>query len=325
MRPARPGQQIPPRFRFQDSGTSSRPHNERGVGRFRIPCHFGADTVTPLLKNAVQVLGGIAGDRRRRRALRVVRHSDWCPELDAALATLPEMDSCPHELFRMVATNPGPAAKQTLLVIEKDLPLAIVALRQRHSDWVPVTHYHLPGRVFGQLGSAPDRRAAARLGWPFHGVVATTERPAWHRKRTSHEVDADFQDRVRHGRRGQQACEPRDHLNDVKRMRKRCEPFRVVVDFPGGMEWVTRKWEEKWRSPGDLPAADLDDRLLAARYLEERRAHHSVIVLDGDRPIGGNTYIVHDHELVWMYTYREPEYDAPPDSVIGCSISASIR
>ncbi len=21
------------------------------------------------------------------------------------------------------------------------------------------------------------------------------------------------------------------------------------------------------------------------------------------------TYIVHDHELVWMYTYREPEYD----------------
>jgi hypothetical protein len=263
--------------------------------------------VTRLLKNVVNVLGGVAGDRRRRRAFRVVRHSDWCPELDAALATLPEMDSCPHELFRMLATNPGPAVKQLLLVIEKDIPLAIVALRQRHSDWVPVTHYHLPGALFpSQFGRIGEAAAGLGLDLFLAWWRQPSDPPGIANARVTRSTptfkiacDTDIEAFWRE----------RGHLNDVKRMRKRCEPFRVVVDFPGGMEWVTRKWEEKWRSPSDLPAADLDDRLLVARYLEERRAHHSVIVLDGDRPIAGNTYIVHNHELVWLYTYREPEYD----------------
>jgi hypothetical protein len=258
-------------------------------------------------KNVPQILGGVARDRRRRGGYRVVPYADWCGDLDAALATLPEKETCPHELFRLLASNRGPAAKRILLVLEQDRPLAIVALRQRHHDWVPVTHYCLPGALFpSQPGRMGD--AASALGVDLF--------LAWWRQPTDPSEIANVRFiksiptfKIPCGTEIEDFWRERGNLNDVKRMRKRCEQFRVVLDYPDGMEWVTRKWEEKWRDPGAPPAADLDDRLVSARYLEKRQAHHTVIVLEGGRPIAGNTYIVHGDELVWMYTYREVGYD----------------
>ncbi len=217
------------------------------------------------------------------------------------------MDRCPHELFRDLATNPGRAAKRTLLVLDKDVPLAIVALRQRFGDWVPVTHYALPGALFPvQPGRAAD----------VISVLGLDLFLAWWRQPTDPPEVANARV-VRSMPTFKMPCGPdaeafwreRGNLNHVKRMRKCCEPFRIALNPPGAMEWVTRKWEQKWRSPGAAPASDLEDRLLSARYLEERRAHHTMMMFDGDRPIAGNTYIVHGDELVWMYTYREPQYD----------------
>jgi hypothetical protein len=293
-----------PRPRFLSAPSTSR---ACGVSRIRYVGNAGVDFVSALLKNAVKVLDGIAGDRRRRGSYHVVSFSDWRPELDAALLTLPDMGSCPHELFRILATNAGPATKRILLVLEKDSPLAIVALRQRHDDWVPVTHYHLPGALFpvqpGRIGEA-----AAVLGVDL--FLAWWRQPAAPPEIANARVIRSMPTfKMTCGSDIEAFWRERGHFNDVKRMRKRCEQFQIVLDFPDGMEWVTRKWEEKWRFSDAAPAPDLEDRLLSARYLEKKQLHHTVIVLEGDRPIAGNTYIVHGDELTWMYTYRAPGYD----------------
>src|SRR5690606_24957264 len=48
--------------------------------------------------------------------LRVDWFDRWHPDLDAALATLPEMPMCPHELYRDLVTNRGPVEKRAALV-----------------------------------------------------------------------------------------------------------------------------------------------------------------------------------------------------------------
>jgi hypothetical protein len=44
---------------------------------------------------------------RGRRPLTVRWFNNWRPELDAALADLPDMPSCPHDLFRVLMQAPA--------------------------------------------------------------------------------------------------------------------------------------------------------------------------------------------------------------------------
>ncbi|HWO93739.1 MAG TPA: hypothetical protein VNL92_03155, partial [Dehalococcoidia bacterium] len=81
------------------------------------------------------------------RRLRVRWFDAWHPELDKALATLPEMPTCPHELFRMLMQNPIGARKQTALVTEDGRPVAVVGLRRKHRHWEPVPQDPSPRAV----------------------------------------------------------------------------------------------------------------------------------------------------------------------------------
>lgn len=50
--------------------------------------------------------------------LKVKWFTSWHPLLDEALAVLPEMETCPHELSAALMRNPSPTAKRMALVME---------------------------------------------------------------------------------------------------------------------------------------------------------------------------------------------------------------
>jgi hypothetical protein len=95
----------------------------------------------------------------------------------------------------------------------------------------------------------------------------------------------------------------------VKNKRNRCQDFVLAVNSPGAAEWTIRHWEAKWRDNPDVESPSLSDRLVVAKYLENRGQHHTLILLDQDTPIAGATLTVHYNDLVAGVIYREPGYD----------------
>ena len=220
---------------------------------------------------------------------------------------MPEMDGCSHELYQMLASNPGPGIKRIALVTKADIPVAVVALRKRVEDWVPVTRYIIPGSLFPvREGYLPA--VAAVLGvnlslalWRHPGPL-----PDFENVRAIESIPTY---KMRCGDDMEGFWRRRGHLNEIKRHRKRCEGFQIKVNHPGSLEWVITKWDEKWHAPGSSGQADLHDRLLAAEYLEKHNRNITVVILDGDRRIAGSTMVVHGNELVAQYSYRESDYD----------------
>ena len=190
-----------------------------------------------------RLLKGIAHDWNLRRTYRVRWFRDWNRTLGAALDVLPEMDGCSHELFQMLATNPGPAIKQIALVTEGDAPVAVVALRKRTEDWVPVTHYIVPGSLFpvreGCLSSV-----AAVLGVNLQLALWRYQTPLPELVDVR-AIESIPTYKMRFGEDIEGYWRKQQHLNDVKRMRKRCERFQIKVNHPGALEWVIAKWDEK--------------------------------------------------------------------------------
>jgi len=94
-------------------------------------------------------------------------------------------------------------------------------------------------------------------------------------------------------------------LPNIRNARRRCEHFRVAVDGHGDVEWTIRSWGRTWQVPADR----VEDMLLSAGALLRRGRYHSLVVYDGDHPIGGITQIDDGGELVGQAMYRDRAYD----------------
>ena len=83
-----------------------------------------------------------------RLGLQVRVFGSWEARLDAVLRVLPESETCPHDLFRLLLQNPSAVPKRIVLVSERGEPVALVGLRYRLGYWEPVTQWLVPGMVF---------------------------------------------------------------------------------------------------------------------------------------------------------------------------------
>lgn len=228
------------------------------------------------------------------------------PDIDSALKELPEMNGWPHELYRMLLQDPGGTQKRIALITQRETPVAVAAFRKRRDHWIPVTHYILPGAIFpvqkGYLGSLlVEFKINVWIAWwrmshppPLFRCVRWEERESTHKL----SLRGDFENFWR----------TTSHFNTVKRMRKRCRDFHFKINFPGSAEWTIRNWERKYRENPESERPDLHDKLLAAKYLEERKRHFTFILFDQEKPIAGETFIVHRNDLVSQHNYRDPEY-----------------
>jgi len=101
----------------------------------------------PSLWDRAKDVWGRLVEPRLNRGLHVAWYDGWCTVLDNALRELPEMENCPHELFRLTMQSPSSTRKRTALVTEGDGAVAVVGLRQEGKHWVPLMQGIVPGAI----------------------------------------------------------------------------------------------------------------------------------------------------------------------------------
>lgn len=240
--------------------------------------------------------------------LRVTWYDHWHPVLDEALQELPEQDNCPHELYSMLVQNPGSVPKRTALVTEQGVPRAVVGLRQiGRYQWEPITQWIIPGIVFP---------AQPEYVIPVLEVIGVDVWVAWWRMETPPPPSRlmRYQEstpvyRMSFSGDFEQYWRKNKYFKTIQHKRNRCQEFTVAVNSPGSAEWVIKNWDGKWRDQPTAVSPSLSDRIMAANYLESRKQHYTIALLDGDTLIGGATNTVHGNDLVAGVIYREPKYD----------------
>lgn len=243
----------------------------------------------------------------RRHDLRVTWFRQWCQELGAAVDQLPEMSACPRELYTELVTLRSPTEKQIALVSRRGEPVAVICVRHRERDWVPVTHYVLPGAVAPALPGFlfPALLALGRdLRVAFWRLPAAPTGDPWVRQIESaetYQLDLSSAFEAYWKSTGQ--------IRRVQKARKRCSKLDVVFDHPGSGAQTVREWEKQWREPGAPPRSDLLERTRAVEYLEKHKRAHTVAARDGDDMVAALTLIVHNGDIVWQYSYRDSRYD----------------
>jgi GNAT superfamily N-acetyltransferase len=242
-----------------------------------------------------------------REGYKLAFFRSWHPRLDEALKELPEVSICSHELFRLLAQNPGPSEKPIILVTERGSPVAVVGLRRVGSCWEPVTQWILPGFLFpvreGCIG-----RVLAALGCELH--------IGWWRWKMSPPEISGMRDATATPTHGmlcsddfEQYWRKNGNWKDVRLYRNRCKGFEMRLDEPGSLEFTIRHWEARWRPSNVTVMPDLEDRVIVATSLERLGFSHTLSLFDEDRMVASLSFTIHNNEAVAHYNYRNPEYN----------------
>jgi GNAT acetyltransferase-like protein len=253
-------------------------------------------------------LAGLEGlqDKGTTRKLRTTWFTGWNPVLDEALAELPEMPTCPHDLYRELSENQSSVPKRLALVTDRGQPVCVVCLRRRDHHWRLVTDGGVAPRSMAPARPDSLYPALASLGVDLW-LSSIVEKPpaAWTRSLTSHpfyriSLSTDYE---RYWRES-------GHRETLRRARSQLrEGFSFEVDQPGAAEWTIEGWKQKWGDSASSEASSASDRVVAARYFQKRGRFHSVRLLRNGEPIAGHSALVlGDNGLLILSTHRLPEF-----------------
>jgi hypothetical protein len=242
------------------------------------------------------------------QGLEIQWHDSWYPGLDDALHCLPETSLLSRELFRKLVQNPCAIKKRVALVTERKEPVAMVGLRRIWGRWEPLTNWILPGALF-PVKEGYTTRVLPALGlelgigwwrWDFPPPRMRWMRNLQEETTYGMSCNEDFD--------GYWRKKDRFYRN-LRNIRNKCKNFEFRVNDPWMAEWTIRNSESKWRTPGGVESGDLPDRLLVAKYLQERNLHFTLSLHDDGEPVAGETVIVHRNVAVDHVNYRDEKYD----------------
>lgn len=240
--------------------------------------------------------------------LHVTWYETWQSSIFHALNCLPEMDTCPHDLYRLLMQNTDSARKRVAVVANDAEVVAVAGLRQTgRTCWVPITQWITCGGVIPalpeyMLPSLDALNTEVCIAWwrmadkpPMIRSIRNVESVSTYR----FHLDEDYESYW--GESG--------HWNTVRRCRNRCSKFRLGVNRRDSAEWTIGNWWMQWRSDSGCKESDLSDRIIAAKFLENQGVHYSFNLFDQDKPVAGHTFLSHHNDLVWQVSYRDPAYD----------------
>jgi hypothetical protein len=255
-------------------------------------------------------LGSLLGAREERH-LRGVR-VEWLDcvadrrTIEEALRKIPESSDWPG-LFE-VLLEPRGTEKRVAIVLDREGLMGVVLLRSTgYSSWEPATQWIVPGFLSPvRSGCAQTVLEALHMRldvgwWRQPEPPPSGPRIRIYQQKERHQIDCtkDFD----------AYWKQVGHLNTVRQARRRCKDFLLKVDPEGGAEWTIRNCEQKWRSDPRTPEPRLEDRVAAAKFLEQLGRHHTLVLFDGDLKIAGATCLIHKGSVVYHNPYRAPEYD----------------
>lgn len=236
----------------------------------------------------------------------------WNSMLNEALQGLPEMDACPHELFRRLIQNPGSAPKKITLITKRGTAVAVVPLRQLGRWNYEIPNWMIPGALFPAQWEylIPALEALGSEVWvswrrkgdspPQSQLMRYLKLTPLHLIRFSEDYESYW--------RGSGL------YKQIRKTRNRCKDFELVVNSPGSAEWTIRNAAEKWRNESSTTSRVIDDWavsdwIVVANYLESLGRHYTLMLLDKGSPIGGATLFVTRNEAVGGLIYRKPGYE----------------
>ena len=232
---------------------------------------------------------------------------EWHKDLDDALDQLPEMNGCPHELYKLLMQHHDGSKKRIVLVTRKEEPVGLLGLRRRRRDWIPVTHYLLPGVVF-PVNAKYWTEILEIVGidlwiswWrmesqpPVSRLIRSVEHVPTYKVNLAEDYEKYWTKKFR---------------QQVRHFRNLCSHISYDVNAPGSAEWTIRNWNEKWHEDSEREENILLDRLLVADYMARIGRHFTLILRDKDEPVSGVTVISHGKELVGEYSYRLKDYSS---------------
>jgi hypothetical protein len=240
--------------------------------------------------------------------MKVIWFDTWCRELDTALEIIPGLEEYPNDLYKGLIQNKSQEIKKIVLILHNNEPKSIICLKKRAYDWIPVSHYLIPGFVFPHVEgyfqkslqavkknisfsfwriANPPKINIAKLGVheviPTYGVNLKTEYENYWKKS--------------------------NHYKNIRKVRNRCNEFNLRINYSGDLEWLMNNWEEKYRSNPKIKQVDFSDRLFVVNYLQEINKHFTFTLASDERNIVGLTLILHKNELIAQYFYRDPKFD----------------
>ena len=255
-----------------------------------------------LMKAAVRLLEGTSTRATFHRGLKVDWFKAWEQPLGDALATLPELPSCSHELLAILAANPTRAEKRHALVSRRGQPVAVVSLRRRKDFWEPVTEHCVPSWDLFPTAPAESHGDVTRaLGLEVrvggYDADPTPLRPHHSIPYVTYQADlrGNFEGHWRDA----------DRMNSIKQARKRTAGYQVRADHAGDAEWNADTWFEMWKDDPEEQYLAAEDRRRVWPTLVKQGKLHTVVLVDGDHPVAGAVFFTTERGLLFVCTARD--------------------
>jgi hypothetical protein len=237
--------------------------------------------------------------------LRVQWLSPWHPMLDEALTVLPDMETCPHELFKALMLNQSRAAKRTGLVTRDGEPIGVVGLRRRGRSWEPV------GQGVTPMSFVPCRRgmeyqalAATRLALRLNYWRGAIPEGRWIRDIAPYEVFAmpADEDMEEHWRSSHQ-------WGVIRAAQRRTSRMRFSVDRrDNAIDGVVERWAETWKEDREQETTRAPDIVAAGHYYARRGAYVTATLSMDDEMAAGLTCFEKDGVLITQTHWTSPKY-----------------
>lgn len=255
----------------------------------------------PVRTFGMRILEGASSRIAHVPGLSVRWHASWGPPLDEALAQLPPMANCSHELFRGIAANPSTSPKRHAVVLRGSSPAAVISLRRRQNFWELVTESCVPLCMFPVAPSENPGDIIRALGVEIRlGGVEADPMPLGPWLVTPYvtyqaDLRGDFEKHWRSAGR----------MTQVRKVRKQTEKYAIRVDHPGDVEWHVATSRQMWQTDPQQLYLAADDQMHAWPQLREMGRLHSVVLVEGTDPVASNIMYVDGKRLLGLTLARD--------------------